>query len=285
MEEVMTIAVSNQAVEGDQASEAGSLAWIDEFELDKTGSTFTPVALVKYGDIRVKIYRSDGPQGSNAMSYFYEPIATVDGKNVASSGSQVRFKIQMWNPEVEAKVVDRLRRLPGNQTSPLDVDSVHILPYRDIRLVKKQGVILKNVRLQKDASPYHQMKGIVAFHLLCDSKETADTLAQEIQSDPEYLVQNFALECRWGGSSGATTFGLNFISREEAAEDEDRLELEEKLQREIEILQKRVKGKTSSAFIYWFHNSRFFMLCFVFCLLLRSLDEGIYLEPCWRQPG
>ena len=127
------------------------------------------VALVRYSNIRIKIYQLNDQQGSKILPYFYEPIVALDIKSVVSSGSQLRFKILPWNLEVEAKVVNRLRRL--DQTSPLDMEKFHILPYREIQLVKKPGVVLmENVRLPKGASPYHQMNGSLALQLAVQLK-------------------------------------------------------------------------------------------------------------------
>ena len=149
-----------------------------------------------YRHFRVNIYKQLG----EPSRYFYEPIVLLDPKSVQShlnkstNQAYVRFKIRMWDSELEEQVIHWLKRLPGCQ----DVQDfcVQAMPYEEIRLVRTgDNVTAAAYRLPKQPTPYHQLAQHLHFQLFCETKETADDVAESFRADPEISLQNLALEC------------------------------------------------------------------------------------------
>ena len=201
---------------------------------------------MRYGDFRVKIFKQVSDHMEN---FFYEPVVVFDPKSVraAATGSgqhQVRFRVQMWDGEVQCNAIEWLngRKSLKKINEDDDVD-VQIMPYDEVRLVMKkaadEGGSSSTFFLPDVSTPYYTLKESLPFFLLCGSMEAAQQLVEEIKSDPEsWLDENLQLECtartlqkhphQSGSASGSTSqpgiqqrFGFNVVDRHGAEVEND----------------------------------------------------------------
>ena len=151
---------------------------------------------MRYKNFRVKISKQLG----TPCRYYYEPVVLLNPQkiqsqiNKANGQAYVRFPIQMWDEQIEEQVINWLKRLPGSQ----DVEdfSIQMMPYDEVRLVTRRDDSTSiGYHLPKYPTPYQHLDQSLQFHLLCDSKEAADILAESFKSDPAFMLQDFALEC------------------------------------------------------------------------------------------
>lgn len=152
---------------------------------------------MRYRNFRVKISK----QPTDTLSkYFYEPILLVDPKTIqsqvnnATGQAYVRLTAKMWDVDVEEQVVNWLKKLP--ESSNVQDHCVQAMPFEKVRLIFREGSIPSTVyRLPEQWKSYRHLPQSLQFHLLCDTKEAADTLADSFRADPEYLMEDLALEC------------------------------------------------------------------------------------------
>lgn len=168
-----------------------------------TSSTLVEVrSMMRYRNFCIRIFKETESDG-----YFFEPIVVLDPKTVASQVNKttgqayVRFTIQMWTEGVRAKVVEFLKRLETSSGSETGVEdyNVQVMPYERVRLVMRNSTALAAMGtwfdLPEHSTWYHQLNQSVDFYLLCDLKETADLVADDLRTDPAYSVQHLGLEC------------------------------------------------------------------------------------------
>ena len=76
-----------------------------------------------YGTYRINIYEHQHnlmPFFNGTKRYFYAPIILLDHAsaysvyNNVTDGPQLRFRIEMWNLDVEKSVIDYIKKLTGN---------------------------------------------------------------------------------------------------------------------------------------------------------------------------
>lgn len=176
-----------------------------------TSTDLIPLGAMPYRDFRVKIFQKMSGNSNNIV--LYEPLFTLDPDSIVIKQDQVRFRVTMWNPEVEAKVLNWLKHRSNDNLY------VQVLPFTEIQLVK----LVDEMEFQVPSKPtvWYQLKESLPFHLQCKSDEAAEKLVSEIRLDPElWVVQNLVMECKIIPGEGSSKeessqrFGLNVISGE-----------------------------------------------------------------------
>ena len=167
-------------------------------ELDEPDDgELVPVIPMRYRHFRIKIFKQ---QSRRVARYFYEPVLLLDPSkiqsqvNKATGQAYVRFLVQMWNEAVEAQVLDWIKSLPGGAN--VQGFCVQAMPYDELRLVKSGDFDTSAVyRLPIQSTPYHQLDQSLQLHVLCETKEAADSLAEAFRADPSFSIQDLTLEC------------------------------------------------------------------------------------------
>ena len=160
------------------------------------GPNLVEIYPMRYHHFHVKIYK----QLSTPPRFYYEPILLLDPLKTVSKFDKateqhyVRFTIQMWDQKVEEQVVNWIKRLPGSQ----DVEDfcVQTMPFEKVRLVFRDiPSTSKSYRLPEQWRTYQHLPQNIQFHLLCETKEAANTVVESFRADPEFSMQNLALQC------------------------------------------------------------------------------------------
>ena len=161
------------------------------------GPELAEVSRMRYHNLHVKIYKYMGTCSSS--KYFYEPILLIDPRkiqnqvNYSTGQAYVRFTVQMWDDDVGEQVLNCLKRLPDSRF--IEEDYVQMMPFEKVRLVFRESSMSSTYRLPEKARDFQHLPQHLQFHLLCETKEAAYTLAESFRADPEYLAQDLALEC------------------------------------------------------------------------------------------
>lgn len=166
---------------------------------------FVQIASVSYENQLVGIFADSSEK--NPSSFFFEPIVLLDPKSISSQTNQlfkqdlVHFSIKMWNSELRSKILDRLRSLPNFKNKKIHEEEICVMPYQEVQLVLKPGTSIdhKSIQLMDTSIPFHPCySNILDFYLICDSRSTADILADNLQKHPGFFLQKWklALECR-----------------------------------------------------------------------------------------
>ena len=53
----------------------------------------------------------------------------------------------MWDADIRAEVIERLRSLPGLKNEDIYKEVVHVIPYEEVQLVANPDSVLKSIRL------------------------------------------------------------------------------------------------------------------------------------------
>ena len=82
-------------------------------------SSFVQVTKVRYLDSFIRVFTNMVRPTSVARCFYHEPLVVLDRSSIVSESNEllkkdlVRFKIKMWDAEIRAKVLERLRSLPS----------------------------------------------------------------------------------------------------------------------------------------------------------------------------
>ena len=143
------------------------------------------LASMPYRHFRITIYENASQLSACENRYFYSPIALLDHEkavsryNPVSRKAEVRFRIELWNKNVESRVVDYLKKIVGRH-----VEDHHV------QMIPFDRVLLCNVghprgyRTGRDWTPF-QLHNSLEFSLICSSLQEADTLAAEMRDHPD----------------------------------------------------------------------------------------------------
>lgn len=179
----------------------------EELEREKEEWTDSPISEVIRVDYRGSTIRIFSKIGDYA-EYFYDPLVQLDTNSIIVESNSflqkdvVRFTIQMFNPEIRAKVLARLRSLPTyNMYYPperLQEEDISVLPFKEVRLVQKEAGIQPSVRLMEEPKSYLLPSESLYFYLICDSSTTANAFAEDFRRNPEFVLEHLQLsmECR-----------------------------------------------------------------------------------------
>ena len=162
------------------------------------GPELVEVSRMRYRNFHVKIFKQ---LKVKPVKYFYEPFLLLDDSkqiqshlNISTGQAYVRFTVQMWDEDIGEQVFNCLKRLPDSQD--LQDYCVQTMPYEKVRLVfRENNMSSMTYRLPEKGRAYQHLPQSLQFHLLCETKEAADTLAESFRADPEYVMQDLALEC------------------------------------------------------------------------------------------
>ena len=152
---------------------------------------------MRYRNFRIKIFKQPT---TTPVKFFYEPILLIDPQKIQSqvnsvtSQAYVRFLVQMWDEQVEGQVLNLLKQLPDS--GDVQDHCVQAMPFEKVRLVFREDNIPSTAyRLPEQSRFCAQLPQSLQFHLLCDTKEAADSLVESFRTDPEYWIKDLALEC------------------------------------------------------------------------------------------
>lgn len=159
------------------------------------------VAKTSFRGFIITIYaEADHESLSNGNRRFYfEPLVLLDPSSIVSESHVllkkdfVRFSVQMWTADLRSKVHSTLMSL---NHADVREENVHVMPYEEVQL--KLNCSLLSFMLMKEPTFYSRMNENLDFYFLCDSPETAVTLAQDFRQNPEFSLKSFRLqmECK-----------------------------------------------------------------------------------------
>ena len=104
----------------------------------------------------------------------------------------------MWNPEIRAKVLARLKSMPIlSPDDDVKEEDIFVLPFEEVQLVHK-GEFYPLVELVDGPQSYLRPSESLKFHLLCDSASVAKDFAEDFRRTPELVLNStqMTLECR-----------------------------------------------------------------------------------------
>lgn len=172
-----------------------------------TKLNISPVSLcsMPYGNFRVNIYESSQNHLSTTIPsqkmYFYAPIALLDHKSAASEfnnvtkQSEIRFRIEMWNDDVDNKVADYLSKFIGHE---IKSHQVQVIPFEKVVLVTSKPSTIYS--LITDWHPY-QLEKSLWFTLTCFQQNDCNQLEVIMHENPTKLGH---LKLQFGLSSQTT---------------------------------------------------------------------------------
>lgn len=144
---------------------------------------------MEHGSFRVDIYEHADNHKENTLpsrhKYFYAPIALLDNKGATSSFNNVtqkaemRFQIEMWNQEIQNKVVKYLGQVLGRKVNS---HQVQIIPLENVILASTFSSTF--FTLSTDWKPCRQHKSLW-FALSCFDIKDCNQLAANMRSNPE----------------------------------------------------------------------------------------------------
>ena len=163
------------------------------------------IAKVSYRDFFVGIYSPNLAETNSLRHFFFEPIFLLDTTSITSGThgllkpDYVKFAIQMWNPELRSKVLERVRSLPDPFGSVgIQEDDIYVMPYEEVQLVFKADSFLPSIKLMDQPTTYLRSRENLDFYLLCDTPSTSNVLAEDFSRNPSFTLNTWqlALECR-----------------------------------------------------------------------------------------
>jgi len=159
------------------------------------------IGYLLYGNLRIKIYQyvvnnkrnSTETEGSllslmvnrskkNLNQFFYEPIALLDHRSAKSvynnitKEAEMKFRVQMWTDDVQAKVVDWIKEVIDERVNK---KLVQVLPYDKLVLSTTSHSFQRRFVLSTKWKTYQSQKD-VEFKLGCFSRKECDYLATEM---------------------------------------------------------------------------------------------------------
>ncbi len=163
---------------------------------DNSPPLFVEVVPVPFLRHRIKVFTK--PAGLHLLvnRYFYEPVVQLDSESVHSRENFIYFKIIMWNEDIESKVMEYVKDLPGCYAGMPGAIHVQVMDYKEVQLILKDHSSSYFRLPEHPIVSYHQMDKCLVFCLVCDTEEEAVKLVAQIRSDPSLLTQQLSLECR-----------------------------------------------------------------------------------------
>lgn len=170
---------TQNAQKGDLHSPIKLGCYYDDPHLIQIGS-------MPYHDFRVCIFKK---VGGEAVRFFYEPIVLLDPRSmiIDQLTGQLSFSIELWNAQLEKRIIRYLREEVGEVG--LRSHQVHVMPYEEIQLVKKDGNE-KMFRLPRHPTSNLRLRETVAFDVSCDTEDVTD----ELLINPKFLSQHLAVQ-------------------------------------------------------------------------------------------
>ena len=148
--------------------------WVQHFNLlEKI------LASMPYKHFRVNIYQNSP---TCYTRYFYSPIALLDQQTIISHynhishRTEVSFRIELWNEDVENHVISYLKKIVG---SHIEDHQVQMIPFDSVQLSSIGEP--HGYRLSQDWTPF-QLNKSLGFTLICSTLEDSQILATEMKN-------------------------------------------------------------------------------------------------------
>ncbi len=161
------------------------------------------IAKVSYRDFSVGIY-TDSNEGIRRRFYF-DPIVLLDPNTIVNESHEflrqdyVRFTIQMWNPDIRSKVLERVKSLPDYKNLEIHEDDISVIPFEEVSLDFKPDSIHKSLKLLDQPSSYIRLSENIDFYFLCDLPSTANVMAEGFRRNPEFTLKTWELALKCSG--------------------------------------------------------------------------------------
>jgi len=169
----------------DESINEGSDAWM-KLEISPKA-----VGSVPYGNFRINVYQHSGNRktgGSGENKFYYAPIALLDiysgvsSFNDATNQAEMKFRIEMWNEDVQAAVA---RWIKQEVDDTVKDSLVQVLPFEKLILTgSSSSASQQSYRLPKDWMPY-QLQKDVRFKMTCFARIDCDQLANQMRLNPD----------------------------------------------------------------------------------------------------
>ncbi|XP_046654273.1 uncharacterized protein LOC124345613 [Daphnia pulicaria] len=143
-----------------------------------------------YGSFRINIYEHANNHkatttNASVKKYFYAPIALLDHQSAKSffnnvtKQPEVRFRVEMWNPKVESKVVNYLTEF---LSQPIKSNQVQVIPFDKVILASTSPSA--TFTLKSNWLPY-QLDKWLQLTLSCFHQRDCNQLAAAMRTNPK----------------------------------------------------------------------------------------------------
>jgi len=168
------------------------------------GSPLVEIAKISYRDLLIGIFTTKDLKEKQPRRFYFEPLVFLDPKSIINESHGflkqdfIRFTIQMWNPEIRSKILERLETLPNLGHLKISEEDICVMPYEDVQLISNSGALSHSIKLMKQSTSYARSKENLDFYLLCDLSSTATALTADFRKNPEFTLNSWqlALECQ-----------------------------------------------------------------------------------------
>ncbi len=142
-----------------------------------------------YSSFRINIYEHANNHkatttNASGHKYFYAPIALLNHQSAASfynnvtKQPEVHFRIEMWNPKVESKIVNHLTKV---LSQPITSNQVQVIPFDKVILASTSPST--TFSLKSNWFPY-QLDKSLQFTLSCFHQRDCNQLAAAMRTKP-----------------------------------------------------------------------------------------------------
>ena len=168
------------------SSDEGSDAWV-KLEISPKA-----IGSVPYSNLRINVYQHSANRKTNSSNgenkFYYAPIALLDttsaisSLNNANNQAEIKFRIEMWNEDVQAAVA---RWIKQEVDDTVKDSLVQVIPFEKLILTGSSlEASQQHYRLPKDWTPY-QLQKDVRIKLTCFTKVDCDQLANQMRQYPD----------------------------------------------------------------------------------------------------
>ena len=168
----------------------------EQTEGDPSSSTWAKLQIspdtlcsLKYANFRVTVYEHSDNKKSTTPNrnkkYFYVPVAMLDHQSASSSFNSVlnqaemRFRIDMWNEDVENSVISYVSKVVGEEVKP---HQVQVMPLEKVILASTAPSAVYS--LSNNWLPYQQQE-YLWFIITCVDNIKCQNLAEVMRTRPE----------------------------------------------------------------------------------------------------
>lgn len=168
------------------------------------GSPLIEIAKISYRDLLIGIFTTKDLKEKQPRRFYFEPLVFLDPKSIINESHGffkqdfIRLTIQMWNPEIRSKVLERLQTLPDFDNLKISGEDICVMPYENVQLISNSGALSQSIKFMKQSTSYFRSKENLDFYLLCDLPSTATALTADFRKHPEFTLNNWqlVLECK-----------------------------------------------------------------------------------------
>ena len=143
------------------------------------------LCLMPRSNFRFIVYEQadSGRSTSERHKYYYVPITLLDQSSVSdfnnmTDEAEMRFRIEMWNDNVENRIVNYVSDFVGPQVNP---NCVQVMPLEKVVLANTKPSPVYSVSSNK---PYKR-QNFLWFSLTCFSRDDSDQLADNMRAKPQ----------------------------------------------------------------------------------------------------